>query len=258
MKDAQAKAKRWAILLFVVSTLMLATLACGGGEPQQVEVVKEVTRIVPETVEVEVTQVVPQTVEVTRIVQVVVTATSPPPTRTPRPTATPEAPEVGSRANPVPFSEPFGLVMGQTKQFTLSVTRAHRGDEAWSRILEANQFNDPPLEGMEYILLYVEVDYTEGPADEPLQLDTYDFDVVSKGQVIESVSVVEPDPEFSISFFPAAARGGWFAWPCFVDAPGPLLVIGMDLLGRRGFYFAPPPSLTFPCHCADALGGTSA
>jgi len=119
MKHTRLNAWQRTILLFTVLALVLTALACGGGEPQQIEVAKEVTRIVPQTVEVEVTRGVPQTVEVTRVVprtvevtrgitqivevtrvvlqtaevtrvaQVVVTATPQPARPTPKPTDTP-------------------------------------------------------------------------------------------------------------------------------------------------------------------------
>jgi len=89
MKSVRMKAKRGTILLSTVLVLALAALACGGGKPQQVEV----TRIVPQIVQVEITRVAPQTVEVTRVVQVIVTATPRPASPTPKPTNTPQPTE---------------------------------------------------------------------------------------------------------------------------------------------------------------------
>jgi hypothetical protein len=94
------------LLVVLAITLLVALPACAEPEPQIVEVTREVD--VPQTVEVtrEVTKIVQETVEVTRIEQVVLTATptptpvdtptptntptvTPTPTQTPRPTATP-------------------------------------------------------------------------------------------------------------------------------------------------------------------------
>jgi len=122
--------------------------------------------------------------------------------------------------------------MGETKHFTLTIAEVHRGKAAWDKIIAANQFNDPPAAGMEYLLLSVKVDYVEGPADEALTLDQWDFRIVSKGQILEPVAVVEPEPEFDVSFFPGASGGGWMAWPVYVDDPDPLLAIGLDYAGR--------------------------
>lgn len=138
MNSVRTKAKRGTVLLSTVLVLALAALACGGGEPQQIEVAKEVTRIVPQTVEVEVTRVVPQTVEVTRVVprtvevtrsitqivevtrvvlqtaevtrvaQVVVTATPQPARPTPKPTDTPLPPIPSLTPMPASPAATFG------------------------------------------------------------------------------------------------------------------------------------------------------
>jgi hypothetical protein len=136
------------------------------------------------------------------------------------------------------LGQSFGLVKGETKKFKLSVTEAYRGEGAWARIKKANQFNDPPQEGMEYLLVRISVDYLEGPQDEALQMDGFDFRAVSKGQILDVPSVVKPKPEFDISYFPGASGGGWAAYEVFADDPDPTLVIGLDYRGTGGFYFA--------------------
>ena len=156
-------------------------------------------------------------------------------------TASEESSASGQRDDPVPFGEKLGLVLGSDKKFYLTITEAYQGEEAWSRILDANRFNDPPLDGMEYLLLYVQIDYAEGPSDEPLQLDLWDFNVVSKGQIIEVESIVPPEPEFDISFFPGASGGGWMAWPMIEGDEVPMLVAGMKRDGTGGFYFEALP-----------------
>lgn len=234
-------------LLFVTLVSVVVLTACGGSDdsppPQSKEV--EVTRIIPQTIEV--TRIVPQTVVVTRIAQVVVTATPKPPTRTPRststprPTSTPSAPEMGSRANPIPFDKGYTLVIDKTKQLTIGIGKMLRGEEAMTRLLQANQFNSPPRLGREYLMILIVVEYQSGPSNEPLNLGVWDFKAVSRGKIIDPAAVVEPDPEFNISFFPGASGGGWATFEVLITDPDPLVVIGMDYAGRGGFYFATHP-----------------
>ena len=95
----------------------------------------------------------------------------------------------------------IGILIAGLSLFYFTLTKSFTGDKAWNRIKEANMFNDPPPEGMEYLLLYAEVDYFEGPSDEALQLSQWDFRIVSDGQIIDPESIVEPDPAFDINFF---------------------------------------------------------
>jgi hypothetical protein len=157
---------------------------------------------------------------------------------TPTPTATPA---IGHRVQPIPFGQPFELSLAEGRRFSLAVTGAYRGEEAWRRILEANQFNDPPPGGMDYLLLYVQVDYHRGPADKALTLDQWDFRIVSDNQILKPTAVVEPEPAFEVAFFPGASGGGWMAWTIFQGDATPLLALGLDYDGSGGTYFAAAP-----------------
>lgn len=154
------------------------------------------------------------------------------------PTSTPG---IGSRSLPALLGQAITVVGDKNKVYALAVTQVYRGEEAWTYIQAANSFNSPPPEGMEYILVWVEVIYMEGPADEPLNMDEYEVKAVSHNQFIKSVSVVEPEPEFDVSLFPGAHGGGWVALAIYKDDPDPLIVIGADYEGRGGSYFAIHP-----------------
>jgi len=81
----------------------------------------------------------------------------------------------------------------------------------------------------------------EGPANEPLNIEEYKVRAVSHNQFVASVSVVEPEPRFDISFFPGAHGGGWVALTVYKDDPDPLIVVGADYEGRGGSYFTTHP-----------------
>lgn len=221
-------------LLVTVILFGLVLVGCGPAEPEvrEVEVPITVREEVPATVQVPVTVEVEVEVPVTVLKMV-----TPTPKPTPKPTATPEV-KLGSMKMPVPMGESFGLVMGKTKKFNMAIIEVLRGDEAWQVIYARNQFNDPPTEGQEYVLLRIEIDYYEGPSGEVLELDKFDLEIVSNGQVMESPSVVEPDPEFDLALFPGAKADGWVSKLVHIDDPAPLLAIGMDSHGQGGFFFA--------------------
>lgn len=191
-------------LLFVLTiTLLVVVTACSEPEPEPVEVTRQVA--VPQTVEV--------TREVTRIVEeeVVVTAT---PTPTPRATATPEAPELGTRKSPAGIGDVV-TVQGDdlfVGAFTieLELLSLVSGDDAWQMVREANRFNDEPEEGMAYILakFYVAVlEVEEGPFD----MNHAKFDAVSaEGRVYGGfVSVAGLEPSLRVELYEGADHEGW-------------------------------------------------
>lgn len=219
------------ILTLLVLTLLLA--ACGTDAPAETAVSEvEVTREVP----VEVTRLVEVTkeveVEVTRLVEkeVVVTATPPP---TAVPTNTPTGPVLGERGNPYAVGQTASLTQGGSLEFELTVQEVIRGEAALQRIQQANQFNDAPPEGFEFVLAYIEVSYT-GAEDGTLEIGPYSTSVVTNGRVIsyDDTFAYSPcclEPEFDIELLAGGTAGGWLALPASVDDPAPLLLLGDSL-----------------------------
>jgi hypothetical protein len=216
------------IILF---SAVLLTTACAA-PPASIPVTIEVTR------SVEVTSLV----EVTRIVERVVTPT---PRPTPMPTATPQGAEVGSRTNPHFVGQAASLVLGGKLEFTLTVVEVLRGDVAYARILQANQFNDPAPAGFEFILAHIEVEYT-GSDQGVLQVSKSDFAVITKGRAIRYVDTFTYSPcclqpDLELSLFQGGSGDGWIALPVAVDDTDPLLAIGLRADGSGGVFFSLTP-----------------
>jgi hypothetical protein len=181
----------------------------------------EVTRLVE--VEVQVTRVVELPVEVTRVVEVerLVTPTPLPATPTPR------APEQGLSDNPYPVGTTIQMITGDSLEFDFTVLEILRGDEAWQRVRAANQFNDAPEPGKEYLMVKVAVEYT-GRGPEILELDESDVELVSEGRIYDWFAVDDAcclDPSFDFVLLPGAYAEGWFAWLIPPD-PNAMLKLG--------------------------------
>jgi hypothetical protein len=196
-------------LLFSLSLILLTTLSLGCS-------IQEKDRpVYPVTVEV--------TVEVTPV--------------TPTPTSTPTG-FTGSLEYPVPFGQGRQVIVEEDKTIEIVLREAYRGEEAWSRILEANQFNDPPPKGQEYLLIWAEVAYIEGPPGEMLSMGEWNFRMISKGNVQTPPAIVDPEPRFQLVLLPGTTLGGgWMTWLIHEDDPAPLLVIGIDYQGQGGIFF---------------------
>lgn len=162
---------------------------------------------------------------------------TPQPTRTAAPTAT-RAPRPGDRAMPISFGSSAQVMKEDSKLLTLTLTEAYRGTAAWDRVVAANQYNDPPPAAMEYLVVYAQVEYLQGPGDQTLRLNEGDFRIVSKNQVLRPISAVEPEPAFDLAFFPGATGGGWMVWAVYEDDPAPLLAYGLAYDGSGGIYFS--------------------
>ncbi len=169
-------------------------------------------------------------------------------TPTVTPTPRPLAPEgSGTRDNPVPFGTVVHLE-GATEDndpivYEIAITQVERGDEAWRRIKAANMFNDPAEEGKEYVLVYVELKYIDGPQQQPVKFNYGTFRAVTNGQVSTNLPlVVAPDPRYDFSLFPGSAAKGWFVQVVYPDDPDPLLVMGMAYDGTGGIYFSLTPA----------------
>ncbi len=72
--------------------------------------------------------------------------------------------------------------------------------------IEANQFNDEPDEGMEYVQVRMRV-RNIGNAEGPFDVNGFSFNTVGdQGQIWDPPFMVEPSPELDATLFP----GGWF------------------------------------------------
>jgi hypothetical protein len=65
-----------------------------------------------------------------------------------------------------------------------------RGEKAENMLKKANKYNDPPKEGMEYIIGIFEFKLSGGNSDNPVKFNKYTFDAVSRsGSVYDDTFV---------------------------------------------------------------------
>ncbi len=131
---------------------------------------------------------------------------------------------------------PFGAAVG-TEEWWVQVAEVVRGEEAWRRIEGANLFNDPPAEGMEYVLVRVRVRYI-GNRERPVGIDEGAFGLVGeRGQKYDRPFVVPPAPALDVRLFPGGAYEGWVVLQAAAGEKGLVLIfdpsLGFSRKGRR-------------------------
>ena len=108
------------------------------------------------------------------------------------------------RMNPAAFGEKV-----ITEDWEITILGSIRGEEAWTLALNANQFNEPPAEGLEYIALRIHVRYI-GTEDKSVHIDDTVFKTTGSENIIyELPMIVEPEPVFDVSLFPGGETEGW-------------------------------------------------
>jgi len=133
--------------------------------------------------------------------------------------------EVGtSRSNPIVSGETVN-----TGLWRISIINSSRGEEAWNKILEANQFNDPANLGMEYILLSVSAQYV-GNKVEGESIGRFDFRSTGDFNVLYGwLAIVAPSPSLDADLFNSGTSVGYIGMNIGVNESNPLLVLGSDL-----------------------------
>ena len=136
--------------------------------------------------------------------------------------------ERGSRKNPLKIGESFDGIYTEYDNYqygmTITLLEVISGDEAWALIKAKNQFNDPPGDGMQYIMAKFSVTYHTdiGGEDRALKLDSYDFSYSTSNYKIEDVArVVEPDPMFDLEMYEGATGEGWVVFLAAADEEAP-------------------------------------
>lgn len=137
------------------------------------------------------------------------TVPEPEPTATPEPEPTiesePDAVGAG-RSNPVPLGQSGTTADGE---WQAQVNQVVRGDEAWQMVLDANQFNRPPDEGMEYVVVNMTMTYV-GTSPEAQSVGRFDFNTTGDARVRWSwASAVHPSPELGADLFTGGETTGW-------------------------------------------------
>jgi hypothetical protein len=139
-----------------------------------------------------------------------------------------------------------------TEDFEVTVREMVRGDAAYARLLEANKFNDPPKDGTEYLLAFVEV-RSISTKDNTVLVSGSDFYSVIAGApdveatALKYTSAVEPAPELSFYLYPGGQAAGWVAVAIPKNNPNVRLVFassfGSNDLNTRYFAINKDPSL---------------
>lgn len=144
---------------------------------------------------------------------------TPEPTATTAPSPTPPPPGL-SRSNPLAMDE-----TAVAPNWQVQVLEVLRGEDAWQRIAAANQFNDPPAEGNQYLIVNLAVENIS-TQDEALRISGSDFRLTGD-RLIEysSASVVEPEPKLEGELFPGGTAEGWVAFEVGVDEGNLILIV---------------------------------
>lgn len=122
------------------------------------------------------------------------------------------ASETGKHRNsPIPFKEKL-----VTEDWEMAILEVFRGDAAWNLILEANQYNDPPIEGYEYIAVKLYVRFI-GTVDDSRSIDGYSYNITGSANILHDLpSIVEPDPALDIYLYPGGEYEGWVVFQSII------------------------------------------
>jgi hypothetical protein len=111
-----------------------------------------------------------------------------------------------------------------TQDWEFSVVEIIRGDEAWQMVQEANQFNDAPEEGMEYIATNIRV-RNISTDDRAQNIDGSFFKTTGDANVLyDQAFVVDPNPPLDIWLYPGGEFGGWVVLQAAIDETGVVII----------------------------------
>lgn len=124
-----------------------------------------------------------------------------------------------SRANPARLGQ-----TAATTDWQVTAQKAIRGKRAWELLVEANSYNDPPPEGMEYLLVLVKSRYIgREDAEQTVAINTFKS-IGSFNVVYDQPSLVMPKPDLHTYVFPGGESEGWTALLIKTDELSPTLI----------------------------------
>lgn len=132
---------------------------------------------------------------------------------------------------------PFGTTLA-TEEWEVTVLEVLRGDEAWDALYEASEYNDPPEEGMEYVLLRARLRNISGD-DYPKRCDYDLFDIVGEDrEVYDKPYLSGPEPELAVWLYPDGEAEGWVVLQVAEDEGGLVLIFSDAYFSRQKRYLS--------------------
>ena len=134
---------------------------------------------------------------------------------------------------PVPY--------GQTatgEDWQIIVLNVLRGESAWNKIYETNQFNDPPEEGMEYIMVLLRIRYI-GLEEHGYYISDSPFSIrTNSGNKYDTPSLVDPEPNLAYDLYPGGEAEGWIVLTAPVETKNLALFFSPDASGANDRYLS--------------------
>lgn len=111
-----------------------------------------------------------------------------------------------------------------TTEWIIAALEAVRGEAAWSMAQAANQFNEPPEAGLEYVAVRVRAQYIKAE-DNTGRLNSSFFKTLGSTHVVhDAPSVVDPKPALDVTLYPGGVAEGWIIVQAKIDESDLLLV----------------------------------
>lgn len=128
-----------------------------------------------------------------------------------------------SLESPAPYKE-----LVTTAEWQIRITDVVQGDVAWEMVQEANQFNNPPDEGMTYVAVKLWVRYI-GLEEGDKTVTPVLFELTDEtGETWERPSVVPPPPDLTRYLYPGGEMEGWIVLAAPADSRNLILVFASD------------------------------
>jgi hypothetical protein len=136
------------------------------------------------------------------------------------------------QASPVPLGETV-----TTEDWQITVREVVRGEQAWQMVQAADEFNEPPEAGMEYVLVKVNARYI-GAIPTGDTIDAIFFQTIGSADVLyDYPSVISPEPALSVELFPGGEYEGWITMQAAQGETGLTLVFEESLEPDQGRRF---------------------
>jgi hypothetical protein len=122
-----------------------------------------------------------------------------------------------------------------TEEWEISILEVVYGDEALNMVMEANQFNDPPEDGMEYIIVNIYARNISSTEDSN-NIDWTYFNITGNANIkYEHPSIVSPEPRLNIDLYPGGVTEGWIVLQAGIDEENLIIIFDpiFDFSGKN-------------------------